>query len=71
MKELLFFLVYLLFEKELEKEIAWTPFVMHYELLRVEHIFINDVLSLDFRAQNSPFIVPYYFLNSMSLYFEL
>ena len=38
----------------------------------MEHIFINDAYSLDFRAQNVPLIFPYLiFLNSMSLYFAL
>ena len=55
----------------MEQIIARTPFVMHLGIYRVEHIFINDAISLDFRAQNFPLIFPYKntFLNSMSLYF--
>ena len=39
---------------------------MQQGIFRVEYIFINDAVSLDFRAQKFPF-----FLNSMSLYFAL
>ena len=36
----------------------------------MEHIFITDAISLDFRAQNFPLIFPYLntFLNRMSLF---
>ena len=39
----------------------------------MEHIFIKDAISLDFRAQNFRLIVPYkkHFLSSMSLCFAL
>ena len=42
-------------------------------MVRVECIFINDAISLHFRAQKFPLIFPYKntFLNSMSLYFAL
>ena len=46
-------------EKELEQIIARTPSVMHQGKFRVERIFINDAISLDFRAQNFPLIFPY------------
>ena len=53
------------FEKELEQIIARMPFVMYLGIFRVEHIFVNDGISLDFRTQN------FIFLNSMSLYLTL
>ena len=45
-------------EKELEQIIARRPFVMHKGTFRVERIFINDAISLDFRAQKFPLIFP-------------
>ena len=44
---------------ELEQIIARTPFVMHKGRVRVERIFINNTISLDFRTQKLPFIFPY------------
>ena len=44
--------------KELKQIIARTPFVMHKETFRVGRIFINDAISLDFRAQKFPSIFP-------------
>ena len=46
---------------------------MQQGIFRVEYIFINDAISLDFRAQKFPLICLYLnpFLNSMSLYFAL
>ena len=46
---------------------------MHYGTIIVERIFINNAISLDFRAQKFPLIFSYEntFLNSMSLYFAL
>ena len=38
---------------------AGTSFVMHSGIFGVEHISINDAISLDFRAENFPLIVPY------------
>ena len=46
---------------------------MRLGTFRVDCIFINDSISLDFRAQNFPLIFPYKntFLNSKSVYFAL
>ena len=57
----------------MEQTVARTSFVMHEGTFRVERIFINDAISLDFRAQKLPLIFPYYntFLNNISLYFAL
>ena len=38
-------------EKELEQIIVRTHFVMYKGTFRVDRIFINDAMSLDFRAQ--------------------
>ena len=50
-------------EKELkqimEQISARTHLVMHQGTFRVERIFINDGISLDFRAQKFPLIFPY------------
>ena len=46
-------------EKELEEIIARTPFVKHSGIFRVERIFMNNAISLDFRAQKFPLIFPY------------
>ena len=42
-------------EKDLEQIIARTHFVMHKGTSRVERIFINDAIAVDFRAQKIPF----------------
>ena len=48
-------------EKELEQIIARTPFVMYLGTFRVERIFINDAIFLDFRAQKFPFRIKTFF----------
>ena len=43
----------------MEQIIATTPFVMHKGTFKVERIFINDAVSLDFCAQKFRLIFPH------------
>ena len=56
----------------MEQIIARTHLVMHKGIYRVERDFINDAISLDFRAQKFSLIFRIKTLFSrMSLYFAL
>ena len=46
-------------EKELEQIIARTHFIMYKGTFRMDRIFIDDAIFLDFRAQKLSLIFPY------------